>query len=171
MRRLGASLGVSGKTIYNYYTSKDELYLYLLISGFSDLYAELLDACDPVEEPFNQLRAMSLAYVRFGLEHQNVYDIMFTFYIPRAKDFLGTPLELLARKELTNALKVRDLFVKTLSQVVDDFGTYKKEDTQTLFVDVLTGLHGLVALYNNTILDYLHESPLTGISVCRDACS
>ena len=46
MRRIAAQLGVSATTIYNYYTSKDELYFYIRIKGFERLFEYFEKAYD-----------------------------------------------------------------------------------------------------------------------------
>ncbi|MGW8320592.1 MAG: TetR/AcrR family transcriptional regulator, partial [Thermodesulfobacteriota bacterium] len=106
MRRLGRHLGMTAATVYNYFQNKEEIYLHVLTRGFELLYDDLLRASKSTDDPFEKLKAVWREFVRFGLNQSNYYDIMLTLYIPKYRDFAGGPLEPLARKELTTALKV-----------------------------------------------------------------
>ena len=44
MRKLAKRLGIAAKTIYNYFHSKDEIYLEILTTGFQKLFARCLAA-------------------------------------------------------------------------------------------------------------------------------
>ncbi len=84
---------------------------------------------------------------------------MLTLYIPKYRDFVGGPLEPLARKELTTALQVPDLIIRVLEELADAYGNIRKEDAQIHFIQLMTAIHGVVSLYNNTILVYVHDHP------------
>ncbi|MEN6475394.1 MAG: TetR/AcrR family transcriptional regulator, partial [Syntrophaceae bacterium] len=67
MRKLARRLGFTAKTIYNYYSNKDELYLMVLIKGFSDLVQEFRAVCQSSADPLEKLSAAMHAYVRWGI--------------------------------------------------------------------------------------------------------
>lgn len=159
MRRLGSRLGMTAATLYNYFTNKEEIYLHVLTRGFELLYEEVLRAYNSTDDPFERLKAVWKEFVRFGLNQSNYYDIMLTLYIPKYRDFAGGPLEPLARKELTTALKVADLITRVLEEIAEACGKIRKEDARIHFIQLLTAMHGVVSLYNNTILVYVHEHP------------
>jgi len=159
MRRLGRHLGMTAATVYNYFQNKEEIYLHVLTRGFELLYDDLLRASKSTDDPFEKLKAVWREFVRFGLNQSNYYDIMLTLYIPKYRDFAGGPLEPLARKELTTALKVADLITKVLEEIAETHGNIRKEDARIHFMRLLTGVHGVVSLYNNTILAYVHDHP------------
>jgi AcrR family transcriptional regulator len=46
MRRLASTIGMTAPNIYNYYKSKDELYITLVIQGFEMLQRELMAVYD-----------------------------------------------------------------------------------------------------------------------------
>ncbi len=159
MRRLGRRVGMTAATVYNYFRNKEEIYLHVLTRGFELLYEDLLRASNSTDDPFEKLKAVWQAFVRFGMEQSNYYDIMLTLYIPKYRDFAGGPLEPLARKELTTALKVADLITGVLVEIAEAYGDIRKEDARIYFMQLLTGMHGIISLYNNTILAYVHEHP------------
>ena len=161
IRKLGPALGIAPKTIYNYFKNKDEIYLHVLTRGFELLYDDLNLSSNHIENPYVKLVSLTKAYVKFGLEKSNYYDIMLTLYVPKANDYIGTAQESLADNELQTALGCADLFIKTIERI--DAGNKKTNyvGSQIRFIQLLVGMHGIVALKNNTILDYLHEDPGT----------
>ena len=159
MRRLGRRLNMTAATVYNYFQNKEEIYLHVLTRGFELLYDDMLRASRSIDDPVEKLRAILMAWLTFGLEQSNYYDIMLTLYIPKYRDFMGGPLEPLARKELTTALQIPDLVIGVLEEIAETYGNIRKEDAQIHFMQILTAVHGVVSLYNNTILVYVHDHP------------
>jgi AcrR family transcriptional regulator len=159
MRRLGRHLGMTAATVYNYFQNKEEIYLHVLTRGFDLLYNDMLRASRSIDDPFEKLRAILKAWLDFGLNQSNYYDIMLTLYIPKYRDFVGGPLEPLAHKELMTALQIPDLIVEVLEELADSYGNIRKEDARIHFIRLMTAIHGVVSLYNNTILVYVHDRP------------
>ena len=159
IRKLGSKLGIAPKTVYNYFSSKEEIYLHVLTKGFEILFEELCYSIRLEKDPFRKLETLAKTYIRFGFKKPNYYDLMFTWYVPKFKDFIGTNLEAIANNELQAALKPFHLFVQSMEEVAKEYGEIKKGDVQRYVFQIFVGFHGLVALKNNTILDYLHEDP------------
>jgi len=159
MRRLGRRVNMTAATVYNYFQNKEEIYLHVLTRGFQLLYDDMLRASRDIDDPFEKLRAILKAWLTFGIEQSNYYDIMLTLYIPKYRDFVGGPLEPLAHKELTTALQVPELIVGVLEELSEAYGNIRKEDARIHFIQLMTALHGVVSLYNNTILVYVHDRP------------
>ena len=150
---------MTAATLYNYFRNKEEIYLHVLTRGFELFNEDLVRACENVDDPFERLQAVSKAWLRFALDQSNYYDIMLTLYIPKYRDFAGGPLEPLARRELSAALKVADLITRILEEIAEAYGNIRKEDARIHFIRLLTAVHGVVSLYNNTILAYVHDHP------------
>jgi len=159
MRRLGRRVNMTAATVYNYFQNKEEIYLHVLTRGFQLLYDDMLRASRDIDDPFEKLRAVLKAWLTFGIEQSNYYDIMLTLYIPKYRDFVGGPLEPLAHKELMTALQVPELIVGVLEELSEAYGNIRKEDARIHFIQLMTALHGVVSLYNNTILVYVHDRP------------
>ena len=159
MRKLGRSMGMTAKTIYNYFINKDEIYLRVLTKGFELLYAELLSSYQAYDDPWLKLQAMARTYIEFGTSRPNYYDIMMTWYVLKYHDFINTDLELMAAAELHAAMKTSALFIKTIIEAGNFYGHLDPANARQDFIELLVGLHGTVSLYNNTILSYLHEHP------------
>jgi len=157
IRKLGPEVGIAPKTVYNYFKSKEEIYLHIITRGFERLYDALSKSARLQEDPFKKLEALSAAYVRFGLEQSNYYDLMFTWHVPKFNDFKGTELEPLAFTELHTALKSFDLLLQTVGQLAQRHGCIRENDARELAIQLLASIHGIVALKNSTILDYVHD--------------
>ena len=159
MRKLGARLGIAAKTIYNYVDSRDEIYLGLLIRGFRQLHSELVSATSALEDPWEQLSALIGAYVEFGLGNTNMYNLMFTWHVPKYDDYVGTPLEELALVELEVALENQRLLAATIVACVGDAGAISDDDLRFVAIRTWTQMHGYVAGLNSNIIGYMHPDP------------
>ena len=93
MRGLGERLGMAAKTIYNYFRNKDEVYLQVAMREFEALHGELLEAYDSSKDPSERLKSITKRFLAFGLSHPAQYDLMFSLYTPKYRDFFGSPLE------------------------------------------------------------------------------
>lgn len=160
MRKLATRLGIAAKTIYNYFQNKDELYLCILTKGFEQLLESLIKAASHHKDPLDQLAAVIAAYVDFGLENANIYNLMFTWHVPKFKDYIGTPMEKVANSELAMALKCADLFMHLLSACIGAAAAANENEIRLEMIQIWSHMHGYVAGINNTLLDYMHADPL-----------
>ena len=151
VRKLASRLGVTATTIYNYYTSKDELNLMIRIRGFEKLHGLLIERSAPFNDIEGQLKAMIRAYVEFGLTHPSYYDIMFNLHTPKYLDYVGTDIEPLAYHEKQNALKCLSLFIAPIGAYINVTGEEKDQFVLYLFVKYWSDLHGLITLCNSRL--------------------
>ena len=56
-------------------------------------------------------------------------------------------------------MQVPDLITRVLEEIAYAYGNIRKEDTRIHFIQLMTAVHGVVSLYNNTILVYVHDHP------------
>jgi AcrR family transcriptional regulator len=159
MRAIAARVGMTAANIYNYYQNKDELYLAILTRGFSQLYERFGKAFSKHPDPVGRLKQMGREYLNFGLEQANIYNLMFTWHVPKFKDYVGTPMEPAARTELETALTVSDIFIKAIMTASgDDIMT--EDSARFHMISMWSQMHGFIAGINNTLLDYMHENPM-----------
>lgn len=79
LRELARRAGVSHTASYKHFPDKAALLAELALIGFDQLRVALLEARPPAPSSLhNQFLDMSRAYVRFGLEHPNLYRLMFS---------------------------------------------------------------------------------------------
>jgi AcrR family transcriptional regulator len=168
MRKLAARLGMSATTIYNYFSSKDELYLMILTRGFEDLVNKFRDINQKVPEPREKIRRLILAYVDFGITNAYYYNIMFTSDAPKYLDYVGTAIEPVAYHEKSTALKLMEI---TSSAIMD---MTKDRDINELVIRnsilrLWSTLHGIISLYNSRVLHEVEEDPRSTVySIVED---
>ena len=81
IRNIAEKIGYSPATIYLYYKDKNEIIFDLHREGFR-LLVNYLDVLRTVSDPFERLKAMGRAYIRFALENQDTYKLMFVMEEP-----------------------------------------------------------------------------------------
>jgi AcrR family transcriptional regulator len=161
MRKLATRLGIAAKTIYNYFQNQDELYLCLLTKGFEQLFQCFTNAASQHKDPMDQIATVTAAYIEFGLENANIYNLMFTWHVPKFKDYEGTPMESVARHELNTALKCTNFVMNLMRDYLGDSPAIKEDELRMELIQVWSHMHGYVSGINNTLLDYLHGNPLS----------
>lgn len=147
MRKLARRLGVTAKTIYNYYSNKDELYLMALIEGFQDLAEQFTAAYRSSDNPVEKLRAALHAYVRWGIGHGHSYNIMFSMDTPKYTDYVGTKMEQVADRQNRVALQIAEIGMTILAEVASYNGSITEEDVPYRLLHLWSTLHGMVSLY------------------------
>lgn len=151
LRKIASRLGVTATTIYNYYTSKDEINLMIRIRGFEKLHDLLTKRSSHFNNIEDRIKSMIHAYVEFGLTNPSYYDIMFNLHTPKYLDYVGTGIEPLAHTEKQNALKCLALFMEPINAYIHQKG--KKKDDYVLFqvIKSWSDLHGLITLNNSRL--------------------
>jgi AcrR family transcriptional regulator len=87
MRKIAAAVGCSATSIYLHFENKDALVHALIEEGFDRLNARLHAAADASPDPVARLDALARAYVRFGLENPEYYEVMFQLHPERMTRF------------------------------------------------------------------------------------
>lgn len=76
MRAVADAVGVTPPSIYRHFPDKHALLVAVLHERWAELYQTLARAV--VDDPFESLRAICLAYVRFAEEHPGHYRVLFS---------------------------------------------------------------------------------------------
>ncbi len=76
IRRIAESIEYSPGTIYLYFSSKDDIYLALLLEGFDRLY-EKQKTVQLIADPMQRIIEHGRVYLDFALENRHYYDLMF----------------------------------------------------------------------------------------------
>ncbi len=152
IRKIARRAGCSPATIYNYYRSKDALYLDLLTEGFTILHGLFLDQpC--IDDPLQLIRSYASTFYRFSFDYPYYYDIMFSLYVPKYLDYTGTTVEEAAFAEKAIALKNIELLIDAMGDFYRGFPACEETSaavTQKAYA--LLGLcHGIISLYRSGI--------------------
>ncbi len=103
---------------------------------------------------------MCRCFVDFGLAHANLYNLMFTWHVPKFRDYLGTDMEPAARLEMETALSLSQLFIDALRACGNGGKPMPEENARFLMIQIWCQAHGYIAGINNTLLDYMHKNPI-----------
>ena len=83
MRKIAGAVGCSATSIYLHFENKDALVHALIDDGFERLNARLHAAADAHADGAARLDALARAYLAFGLENPEYYEVMFQLHPER----------------------------------------------------------------------------------------
>jgi AcrR family transcriptional regulator len=154
MRKIASRLGVTATTIYNYYTSREELYFFIRIRGFELLFESIANTYKAKDDPYEKLCAVVGEYVRFGIRNPDYYEVMFISRgVPKFLDCIGTPLEKVASREKEKSIQT---FLFIAQGIAEDLKISDKE-ARYLTIKLWTELNGIVSLLNSRLLREVEE--------------
>ena len=151
MRKLAARLGMTAANIYNYFTNKDELYLFIQTRGFEMLYDFLYKAYKRPAVPKKKLENMIRAYLKFGMDNPEYYEIMFSRNTPKYADYKGTAIEQVTLLEKQTALKSADITIQALSDLFTNNKTVHIDTIRFRMLQIWFTLNGMINLFNSRV--------------------
>ncbi len=160
MRKIALKNNMSATNLYNYFSSKDEIYIDILIRGFRHLYEKLKSACDETDDPLERGKKYITSYLSFGIENYNYYEIMFSPALPKYNDYVGTPLEKLAAVEMDYSKKIIELSVDAVLAVLKTQKKIDPAEAERRMIEIWSMLHGMISLYNSRMIDYVITKPV-----------
>lgn len=137
MRKIARALGYSATAIYLHFENKDALFHALIDEGMARLYGTLQAAVDPDAAPPERLAAVCRAYVRFGRDNPELYEVMFMLHPEHMARY---PAEKYRR-----ARRSLDLLAEMLSEGAAS-GTLEAPAPRVAASAVWAMLHGAVSL-------------------------
>lgn len=136
MRLLAAELGVSAMTPYRYFKDKDEILSAIRARAFNRFADQLERALASPGTPPERSSAVGRAYIRFALEEQTCYRLMFDF-----AQIKGAPVPELALAEARAKATMTD----HVRMMVDE--GYFEGDPELIGHVLWSSLHGAVVLH------------------------
>lgn len=136
MRRIADEVGCSVSSIYLYFAGKDALVHTLIDEGFQAWYETVTEATEGGATPGARLEAYCRAYVRWGLEHAEWYEVMYMFHPERMARY---PRELFRR-----ATRSMDLLTAIVADCAPD--AYRTDDDAHIAAHAVWAvMHGVVS--------------------------
>ena len=129
-RRIASAVGCTATSLYLHFKSKDSLIYALIDEGFEELNRRVLDVSRGEGDALHLLREVAGAYVAFGLERPEYYEIMFML---RAEQMERYPVDAYRRAR-------RSL------EVFAELTALPAEEAARRGAIVWSTLHGLVSL-------------------------
>lgn len=136
MRLLASELGVSAMTPYRYFKDKDEILSAIRARAFNRFADQLERAIESAATPPEKSMAVGKAYIRFALEEQTCFRLIFDFNEPK-----GTPVPELAAA----AARAKATMTTHVRMMVKD--GYFQGDPELIGHVLWAGLHGVVVLH------------------------
>jgi AcrR family transcriptional regulator len=155
MRKLGNRLHMSAPNLYNFFQSKEEIYISIVIKGFQMLYDELERSCLSNPDPASRAHALIDAYIDFGITNKAYYDIMFTRPFPKYNDYVGTPYEKISAIEYKISMDIVQIAIDALKGLKKDSRRIAADDLVHGIIKIWSMLHGMVSLANSNIMGYV----------------
>jgi len=159
MAKLGSKMNMTAANIYNYYASKDELLIAIHKKTFAMLNNKISNAVKTADTPLQRFWNMTNAFVEFGAENINIYDVMFNRPVKQYSDYIGTPLEELSRDEFRNSLKALAFAVKVIRDYIETRPDLNPDDAKLITIQNISALHGIISLHNSGFLYQIVDDP------------
>ena len=138
IRNIAEKIEYSPATIYLHYKDKNEIIFDLHREGFR-LLVSYLTVLQGVHEPFERLKAMGRAYIRFALENQDVYKLIFVMEEPMKH------METCANMDWDEGDKAFNLLMSTVLDCQKN-GQFPQLHPMNLSFVIWSTMHGLCTL-------------------------
>lgn len=137
VRGIASSVGVSPPSIYLHFSDKDELFYEVCARRFEEFADEMRRATDGIEDPVERIEKLGRAYVRYGLERPEHYDVLFSQKV--------IPTE---QVEAPEDLPGMDALAMLVQAVADGVGSGALREVEPFLaaVGLWSQVHGLVML-------------------------
>lgn len=155
IRNIAERIEYSPTTIYLYFKDKDDIFYALHQEGFR-LLNQYFSVLQHVTDPFERLKAINKAYIRFAMENREFYDLMF---ISRA------PMNAIKEdcEDWDEGKNSFQALVDTVSQCIGQ-GYFKGMDPENLSFTLWSMVHGVCSLEIRDRCAVLTEEKQKGLS-------
>lgn len=173
MRKLASQLGMTASNIYNYFSSKEVLFMSTRKRGFELFFATLRDEVGIAETPKDALVKFASHMVSFSQVNTGYYQLMFQPPLlslgeeHKGLSDLEEQLSLLSQEWQKHIISLLcDAMPKLASSIDED-----KKRAALLFI---SNLHGMIDLYYYKSVDYILDGcdsiPEEQVVSCVDRC-
>lgn len=138
MRKIAAKIEYSPTTIYLYFKDKSEILLSLCTETFSRLSKAMNEIAQTPGDPVDKLRRLGAAYVHFGLDHPNHYQLTF---MTRLEAPLKNPEEMAKDP----GMQTFQCLVNCVQACVES-GQFRKIDVIAASQALWSAVHGVTSL-------------------------
>jgi AcrR family transcriptional regulator len=156
MRKIAERIEYSPTTIYLYFKDKNELLKFICEETFAKLGDQIREISEPETDEIEALKKGLYAYVNFGLEHPNHYEVVFNMPI------FNQPHDDEYKYEGSMGQRTFDYLRSQVSNCVAA-GKLKKGDVDAMSQMLWAGIHGVVSLLNNHLdFPFVEKDKLVG---------
>lgn len=139
IRAITREVGVTPPSLYLHFEDKDALFFAVCERRFQDFAEQVVGGADVADcdDPVSVLRAMGRAYVRYGVEHAEHYQILFSptlKSVVAGRDLSGGP-----------GMQSFDALVQVVQWGIDT-GAFRDQDARLGAFAVWSSVHGAVMI-------------------------
>jgi AcrR family transcriptional regulator len=136
IRKIAERIEYSPSTIYLYFKDKDEILFELHNLGFDALYRHQMEV-QSIPDPLERMMAHGRAYLRFAIENQEYYDIMF---------IVRSPSKFIEKYKHWDCGDRAFGLLITNVQACIDVGYFKGQNSEAVAFLLWSVVHGMAAL-------------------------
>lgn len=137
MRKIASEAGCGLGTIYLYFENKDVLFHALIDEGFEKMYRVISEAVNTSEHTKTALQSACRAYISFGLENPEYYEIMYLLHPDR--------MERYPREKFRRARRLFELIAGIIEQMANERGI-SVLNSKLLSYSLWASLHGATSI-------------------------
>ena len=149
IRKIADAIEYSPATIYLYFKDKDEILHELMEMGFKLMNKYMLDAFSEAN-PVKRIQGIGRAYIKFGLENKDWYDLMFNSDKPMKH------IEK-CREDWDEGMAMFDFLAQTCNEAIHILNL-KGVDDRILALHLWSCVHGLVNLAQTERLEIVEQN-------------
>lgn len=138
MRKIAARIDYSATAIYNYFANKEEILIHLLRHAYGQFFGSLKEAVAGSEgrSELERLKASLHAYIAFGLEYPDYYQLIFIKNVHQLQEALSRDND-----------RFRGfVLLMEMVKAAMDAGKLKENDVQLVSQSLWASLHGITSL-------------------------
>jgi len=136
LRSVARRVGIAATSVYLHFPNLDQLLAAVVARSFAELTATTANAAKGAKDPADELRRRCRAYCHFGLDHPNLYQLIFQTELPQAT--LGdNPAD-------TPGLRAFDNLVAAIDRALEAGLAPPHDDPVRLATLIWTADHGIV---------------------------
>lgn len=152
MRGVATRVGVTATTLYNYFSCREEINIWLTYRGFQKLYSLLRENYEKHDDPARRFEEMAHAFLDFAVRYPNYYDFLMNPRTPQYTDYIGTVFEELAAFEKENSINNFLILARAIGDVLRTGKDVDDETVNLRAIEFWADMHGIISLHNSGIL-------------------
>lgn len=135
IRRLADEIAYTPGALYSYFKDKEEIVFALVMRAAKHL-TSVFQTLESIVNPLERLWAIGRAYIKFAMEHQQYYDLLF---------IMSTPIQKMAETEYTEGHTAFFILRSTVHECMQHGYLPKADDDMAAFA-MWSFVHGSVSL-------------------------
>jgi AcrR family transcriptional regulator len=149
IRNIAEKIEYSPATVYLYYKDKDEIMHAVHQEGFKIL-VEYFTSLYAISEPFERLKALGQAYIKFSLDHPEMYKLIFVMKDPM--DHVDN-----CKDEWNEGEGAYEALFNTVAQCQES-GYFRELETHGMSFMIWSTMHGLCMLRESGHLAHVSKA-------------